>query len=261
MPLSGNQIDSLGKRLKASDQVATDDLDLLEELLSEHAAALLAVEDRLRSLGLSPHGRLKTSRTIVEKLQRGPLSLRGVHDLAGTRVVHKMTLDQHTELSEAILRVCPGAKLLDRRVQPSHGYRAVHVNTKVDGRWVEIQLRTLYQDTWAQTTEWFADRWGRQMRYGHAPNDPDAPFGAQTSPPYTRGEAWAIWLRLSDQIKQVEADENAGSIDPENLVRKAVYVMRDALTLPDVPTAPALPLPSNRGPGVLGEEDGGTVTP
>jgi hypothetical protein len=45
---------------------------------------------------------------------------------------------------------------------------------------VEIQVRTVLQDLWAQLVEKMADLWGRAIRYGDPPNQPDAPVGQTT---------------------------------------------------------------------------------
>ena len=42
---------------------------------------------------------------------------------------------------------------IDRRKNPTYGYRAVHVIVYWDGIPVEIQIRTELQDTWAQIVE------------------------------------------------------------------------------------------------------------
>lgn len=42
---------------------------------------------------------------------------------------------------------------------------------------MEIQIRTEIQDGWAQLMEAVAESFGRQIRYGHAPDMPDAPLG------------------------------------------------------------------------------------
>ena len=69
-----------------------------------------------------------------------------------------------------ITEAFPGSELLDRRQMPSFGYRAIHVISRVERCPVEIQLRTHYQDTWAQAMEFFGDRWGRAIRYGGETN-------------------------------------------------------------------------------------------
>jgi hypothetical protein len=73
---------------------------------------------------------------------------------------------------KSIVRVFRGARSVDRRTEPSHGYRAVHVIVKLQGRLVELQVRTRLQDSWAQAMERLADRLGRDIRYGAQAKDP-----------------------------------------------------------------------------------------
>lgn len=69
----------------------------------------------------------------------------------------------------SLLDVFPGAKIIDRRSKPSHGYRAVHLVPLVLGLAVEVQVRTRLQDLWAQAFERVADKAGRGIRYGVVP--------------------------------------------------------------------------------------------
>src|ERR1035437_7190684 len=173
MPLSGAKIDKLGRRILDPRVVSDQDRVLLQELLVEHSPPMESVGAGLRSLGLAPTTHLKTSGTIRDMLRREPrLTLRGIHDLAGARVVKRMTLGQQDALGQQILQFWPQAKVVDRRTSPTFGYRALHIIPRIDGRWVEIQIRTSYQDTWAQVMEIFGDLWGRDVRYGGAPSDP-----------------------------------------------------------------------------------------
>ena len=118
-------------------------------MLTGYNAALDEVVRGLRSLGLEPTTRLKTSGTIIEKLRRQEhLNLRSIRDLAGARVVRPMTLDEQDEIAAAIAELWPSTQIVDRRASPSHGYRAIHlVPEKLAGRPVEIQLRSMFQDT------------------------------------------------------------------------------------------------------------------
>jgi hypothetical protein len=185
LPFSRTQIDRLGDRLRAG--VTPEDAEMLHELLLAHAEPLQLVATRLTDVGLKPTTRLKTWSTIVEKLQREEtMGLKGMRDLAGARVVVGMTLlEQETALS-TVLDVWPSARVIDRREEPMHGYRAVHVVPRIDGCFVEVQIRTGLQNVWAQTLERFADGWGRQIRYGEPPFDPDTRAAEQH--PITRGE-------------------------------------------------------------------------
>jgi ppGpp synthetase/RelA/SpoT-type nucleotidyltranferase len=68
-----------------------------------------------------------------------------------------------------ILRLYPDARVIDRRERPQFGYRAVHVVVKEDGRYIEVQVRTVLQNTWAQVSEKFADIYGHSIKYGNGP--------------------------------------------------------------------------------------------
>jgi len=61
-------------------------------------------------------------------------------------------------------------KVVDRRTEPSHGYRAVHVIVFVRSLPVEIQIRTQLQHEWADLFEKLADHIGRRVRYGEPPD-------------------------------------------------------------------------------------------
>ncbi len=55
---------------------------------------------------------------------------------------------------------------MDRRTNPSHGYRAVHIIVATHGVSVEIQVRTALQDLWAQLSERLADVVDSSIKYG-----------------------------------------------------------------------------------------------
>ena len=135
------------------------------------------VKSRLVGLGYQAHTRVKTTTTLAEKLRRErSMRLSRVQDLAGARITVSDRIAQD-EARDAIARHfeglgCP-CRVVDRRATPSHGYRAVHVVVQVDGIPVEIQIRTELQNTWAQIMERLADQWGRGIRYGQDPVQPD----------------------------------------------------------------------------------------
>ncbi|GIH69015.1 hypothetical protein Mth01_12680 [Sphaerimonospora thailandensis] len=88
-------------------------------------------------------------------------------------------------------------------MEPSHGYRAVHVIVFLDGIPVEIQVRTELQDVWAQILERLADHWGRGIRYGKQPESPEAVvrIGARQE---THRELLDSLGRLGDFIDRLE---------------------------------------------------------
>lgn len=87
LPISGSQFDRLGKRL-ATGAATPADLATFEEVRIAYGAALEALQGALSSLGLPVTGRVKTTGTLIDKLQRtSGLTIRGVHDLAGMRII------------------------------------------------------------------------------------------------------------------------------------------------------------------------------
>ena len=129
---------------------------------------------------LAPHGpvkvtqRLKKWTTIVYKLQRHPtMRLSAMQDIGGLRAVLP---DQ--ERADAVadrLRKNWRVRLLAdddyvRRPKES-GYRAIHLVVLRDGRRIEIQLRTPWQDLWAQSAEEDTARLGLGLKFGLGPDD------------------------------------------------------------------------------------------
>nr|WP_269461105.1 hypothetical protein [Actinoplanes derwentensis] len=62
---------------------------------------------------------------------------------------------------------------MDRRKEPSFGYRAVHVVLFVERLPVEVQVRTDLQHRWAEVIEKLGDRWGRGLRHGDGVAEPE----------------------------------------------------------------------------------------
>jgi ppGpp synthetase/RelA/SpoT-type nucleotidyltranferase len=91
-------------------------------------------------------------------------------------------------------------KVTDRRTAPSSGYRAVHVVVFEAGLPVEVQVRTELQDAWAQAYERLADRWGRGIRYGEPPNEPESPSVGNL----TRQQVVKIMAEISTMIDDFE---------------------------------------------------------
>jgi Region found in RelA / SpoT proteins len=113
-----------------------------------------------------------------------------MQDIAGVRLVIEGTRLDQDRVVERILELFPDARMVDRREKPSYGYRAVHVIVRTRGCLVEVQVRTYLQNMWAQIIERLADLYGRQIRYGEPPTDPDGgrPLGrARAQGPDERG--------------------------------------------------------------------------
>lgn len=166
-----------------------------------NAEAMIEVQDALnRELDVRPTSRLKTVGTIVDKVKREPsMSLSRMQDIAGLRIVEEIDRVAQEELARRVEAMYPGSRRTDRRMTPSHGYRAIHVVVPVNVCWVEIQIRTFLQDLWAQLVERLGDAWGRQIRYGDEPADPQRNIGG-----VTRAELWALLQDLAVRIDRSE---------------------------------------------------------
>jgi hypothetical protein len=150
-------------------------------------------------LGLQPGSRLKTTGTLVDKLRRIPgMRLSRIQDVAGARVVAEMNREEQDRLVGGVTARFDDYRVKDRRAEPSFGYRAVHIIVKRQGRPVEIQVRTHLQDLWAQIVERLADDWGRGIRYGEPPSEPDLlAMGSLTRQQFVQG-VMALAERISD---------------------------------------------------------------
>jgi len=173
---------------------------LLGQVGELYAGALDEVTRVLADLDLEPGGRPKTVGTLVDKLRRMPeLPLSKMQDIAGARVVAEMTREEQDRLVERITARFDSYRVKDRRIEPSFGYRAVHIIVRVQGRPVEIQVRTRLQDLWAQIVERLADAWGRQIRYGEPPSEPDLRLRELTRQQFVDG-----LMQLSSAVDEVE---------------------------------------------------------
>jgi hypothetical protein len=167
--------------LREATPLGPDDEVLFEALLLHRDDALAEAVAALRSLEvegeqLSPSARVKTLATIREKLQRESVRLSQIQDIAGARIVTEGGLDTQDQIRDAVVAAFPGARVFDRRERPSYGYRAVHVVVTCQAVPVEIQIRTSDQHRWAEIFERLADTFGRQIRYGGEPDEPNADF-------------------------------------------------------------------------------------
>jgi len=218
MPLSRSAVDKLGERLRSGD-AAEGDWTLLEELRDLRRQHLDLVITLLRDeFTLAATGRVKTINTLVEKLRRGRTRLSRMDDVAGARIKVNGGRSEQDDLVARLVDLWPDARVKDRRHEPMHGYRAVHVIPTIEGWPLEIQVRTLRQDTMANILERTADRWGRQIRYGGGPDDGEQPaFGPDTL-------ARADFVRLVKALAEAVALGETGRIDPidQSLVDSAI---------------------------------------
>jgi len=204
-PLSKSALERLGRRIVATDDPQPADIEQLYELLAAYGPVLAAAVDMVSlEIGSIPSSRVKTTGTIVDKLRRnGGHTLSSIHDLGGMRVVVTGGRAAQDEVAEQIRAVFADAtrapRLIDRRLEPVHGYRALHVIIYPDGYPIEVQIRTEWQHLWAEWFERLADQYGRGIRYG--------------DPPQTGGgsgqEIVDQMIHLADEIAEAEASEDS----------------------------------------------------
>lgn len=166
MELSKTQIDRLGERLKKGD-ITEADLRLLDAYRRSFTEAYEIVIGAIRKdLSLEPTGRpAKSTTSISEKLRRESIRLTQIQDIAGCRLTVSDIADQDRVI-QSLSSLYEDTIIVDRRENPSHGYRAVHVIVKLQAKMIEIQVRTALQHLWAEFSEKLSDIAGSAIKYG-----------------------------------------------------------------------------------------------
>ena len=209
--LSKNQIDRLGDRLRDGSHSEAD-LGLLDEYRRSFGQAYEAVIRAIRQLSQAPTGRpAKSTLSIVEKLRRESIRLSQMQDIAGCRVIVTDVVVQERFIA-SLKEAFPGASVMDRRQDPSSGYRAVHVIAEVAGKPIEIQVRSALQHLWAEVSEKSSDVLDPKIKYGGGP-DEWRKFLTETSQLvsyYEEGEAKIAPLLVSHQARVAEYEVAAG---------------------------------------------------
>jgi putative GTP pyrophosphokinase len=140
-----------------------DDVEVVTWWRDEHVQPMLAVYSVVERLApplpvnesaipLVSY-RPKRLTTIADKLTREPGKLTDMADLGGVRAVVASMRDVDSLVADL------GRELEIRRTRDwarkprQSGYRAVHLHVVQGGRLVEVQVRTVGQDTWANVVE------------------------------------------------------------------------------------------------------------
>lgn len=118
-------------------------------------------------------------------------------------------LDDQDDTVAQVLTRWPeaSANVYDRRTNPSHGYRAVHVIVNVEERPCEIQVRTALQHQWAELNEKAGDLFGRGIRYGEPADEVDRVLVADADPPITVKDVLALIQAMGDDAANIETLE------------------------------------------------------
>lgn len=167
--MTKTQIDRLGDRLR-SGSISEAELKMLDAYRKSFGVAYENVIKVIReNLKLQPTGRpAKSTTSIIDKLHRESIRLSQIQDIAGCRIVVKEMQEQDC-VTGLIRDAFSSLSLVDRRVKPNFGYRAVHLIVKIEEKLIEIQVRTILQHKWAEYSEKFSDKIDPAIKYGGGP--------------------------------------------------------------------------------------------
>ncbi len=98
------------------------------------------------------------------------MKLSQMQDIAGCRIVCRDVAEQETAIM-GLQKIFSKTKLVDRRTTPSFGYRAAHVIVSIDGKPIEVQVRSNWQHRWAAFSESLSDTEDPAIKYGGGPKE------------------------------------------------------------------------------------------
>lgn len=106
--------------------------------------------------------RLKRQVTMIDKLSREEGRITQMHDIGGVRALLPSLRHVHA-VSRRLIKTWTIIRVRDYIAEPkTSGYRALHLIVRRNGYPVEVQLRTIHQDAWANAVE----ELGRQLGVG-----------------------------------------------------------------------------------------------
>jgi ppGpp synthetase/RelA/SpoT-type nucleotidyltranferase len=218
---SRSEVNRLGDRIREHGLTGDDRALLLEYRASFLPAYESVTADIQRAI---PERRLtgrpeKTPDSIVAKLRRTKIELARMQDIAGCRLIVS-GIEEQDMVVGTLADLFSDVRVVDRRTSPAAGYRAVHVIPTVDGRQVEIQVRTDLQHRWADLSEQMADAFGSGLKYGNAP--------AGVEPILN------MLMRSSEMLSVFETSSAEQSAALDERLRTGVYMGIIAIAMEDV---------------------------
>lgn len=182
--LSRNAVDRAGKTLKAWHQNGTllgpeeqAAMQTVAQFRAQHQGPLISAVMGLRS-AVKTSGyevvvaqRLKRQPRIIGKLARTThMDLSRMQDIGGCRAILPAMPAVYRVLERVQRQKAEFHGLDDYAANPkSSGYRAVHLVVKRDGTFVEIQLRTPWQQGWADLVEGLDGSYGLNLKDEQGP--------------------------------------------------------------------------------------------
>lgn len=228
--LSKSQIDRLGDRLRKGN-ISADDLQLLDRYRRSFGAAYENVVGQIRDrLELEPTGRpAKSTTSIIDKLQRESIRLTQMQDIGGCRLTVP-DLEAQDEVIPRFQESFANTTVIDRRHSPSHGYRAVHVVINEAGKLIEVQVRTLLQHLWAESSEKASDLVDKEIKYGLGPSEIAKPLSQLSHKIRMIELNERLLLGLLRDIAKLKLLRNAGRLSNE-VIEEVALLDRKAKSL------------------------------
>jgi putative GTP pyrophosphokinase len=143
--------------------------------------------------------RLKRLDTVIGKLAREQGRVTQMHDIGGVRALLP-SLDHVYAVNRRLRKTWTIIRVRDYIAEPkASGYRALHLVVKRMGYPVEVQLRTMGQDVWANAVENAGRDYGIQFKFGEGDERAHRLFGgmAEAIAAFDRGELSDDNLRVA----------------------------------------------------------------
>ena len=162
--LSNKYLNKIGERVRSYSNTEQDLADLMtyrdtyfKSLFELSSLIKKKIEDTTPYLLT---GRLKRQKSIIRKLRRTEnknMDLTRIADLAGLRMIVN-NRDNQDSIFKFIKKNFEIVKEFDYRNEKQN-YRSIHIHARhLDGKIIEIQIRTLAQHTWADESESFGEQ-------------------------------------------------------------------------------------------------------
>jgi putative GTP pyrophosphokinase len=172
------------RRIGQENAELVEAIQIVDWWRGEHAKPLSRVSANLRYYA-AEHGdpivaqRLKKFPTIASKLLREPrMKLSRMADIGGVRAV----LPDQEVVDQVAARLRKNWTIIKTRnyvAEPKEdGYRALHLINRNRGRLIEVQLRTPFQDAWANAVEAEGRLIAPGLKFGGGPRDVREYFSA-----------------------------------------------------------------------------------
>jgi putative GTP pyrophosphokinase len=162
---------------KGNQAELTEAIAIIDWWRSEHAKSLSRVGANLHSYAAVEGKpivtqRLKKLQTMIGKLFREPgMKLGRMEDIGGVRAVLP-SQDACYRVASQIRRNWTITRFRDYVTEPKpDGYRALHLINRNRGRLIEVQLRTQFQDSWANIVEEFSRVAAPGLKFGGGPRE------------------------------------------------------------------------------------------